>query len=166
MKKSSLLFICISVLLFSCDKENASNSPISGGITNQSECKNNKSFTGNLDIADSLSCISYTYDASVQKLVLTHYNAGFNCCPGNIYCEIESYNDSIVVTEYETRQDCNCLCLFDLEIELNGVQAKNYKIIFKEPYVDNQQELIFNIDLAFFNQGDYCVVRKEYPWGP
>ena len=29
----------------------------------------------------------------------------------------------------------------------------------------DMDQLIFEMDLTSGNEGEYCVVRKEYPWG-
>jgi hypothetical protein len=34
-----------------------------------------------------------------------------------------------------------------------------------EHYAYKMDQLLFEMDLTSNNQGEYCVVRKEYPWG-
>jgi len=55
--------------------------------------------------------------------------------------------------------------LFDLDIELKGIDQNKYQVRFVEPYAEGQEQLIFEMDLTSGNEGEYCVVRKGYPWG-
>ncbi len=162
----AIIIFLFLLIIFSCNKEKSPDpSGISGRLTNHSECKNFKS--GNLKFTepDTFSCIHYLYDESDHKLVMTHINAGFNCCPEKLYCEVSSGNDTIIISEYEKEQGCNCNCLFDLDIELNGMDQKSYILKFIEPYAEGQEQLIFEMDLTVNVEGEYCVTRKGYPWG-
>jgi len=167
MKPGNLLFIFFLTLLFdSCDNQKEPiGSGISGSITNTSDCKNFKS--GNLKFAeaDTFSCIHYLYDDVNHKVIMTHINSGFNCCPGGLYCKVSSNNDTIIIEEFENEQGCNCNCLFDLDIELSGIVQAKYIVKFIEPYAEGQAELIFEMDLTSGNEGEFCVERTGYPWG-
>lgn len=70
-----------------------------------------------------------------------------------------------MIQEYEKVADCKCECLYDLEIEVNGVDFKKYQIKFIEPYALEQDKLDFEVDLTKDSNGTYCVTRKQYPWG-
>ncbi|MFA5420089.1 MAG: hypothetical protein WC341_16675, partial [Bacteroidales bacterium] len=59
---------------------------------------------------------------------------------------------------------CKCNCLYDLDIEINGIDAKIYQVEFIEPYSDEQEKIIFELDLTMEKEGSYCVTRKQYPW--
>ena len=164
----SMLFSAMIVFFtFSCNHQNEIPDPsgISGSIINNSACKIFKFGELKFTEADTFSCVHYLYDDSVHKLIMTHINAGFNCCPLEIYCEISTIGDSIIITELEKEQGCNCNCLFDLDIELQGVEANKYMVRFVEPYVEGQAKLIFEMDLTSGYEGEYCVIRKGYPWG-
>jgi hypothetical protein len=56
-------------------------------------------------------------------------------------------------------------CLFDLDIELTGIVQNKYLLKFIEPYAIGQEQLIFEMDLTTDVEGEYCVIRKGYPWG-
>ena len=167
MKKTSLqvLMIACTCFLYSGCEENSEPSAISGKLTGHSDCKSFKSQMFTEDTPDTLSCISYLFDASAGKLQLTHINAGFNCCPGKLWCEISQQSDTIIIKEGEKEQGCDCNCLFDLEMELSGIEAQEYVMTLIEPYAEDQEPLIFTIDLASVTEGTHCVIRKEYPWG-
>jgi len=155
------------ILLGGCNnsEEIIEPSAISGKLTNHSECKSGKSGNLKTDYSDSVSCVQYTYNEHDQTLIFHHINAGFNCCPEGLYCEISSSNDTIIIQEFENEQACNCDCLFDLDIELQGVDKKIYQVMFIEPYIQGQEELFFEMDLTSGTEGEYCVVRTVYPWG-
>jgi hypothetical protein len=160
--KSTLYSILIATsflfMFFGCDKNNQSN--ITGELTDNSECKALKA-----DFSDTVSCINYIFEASTNTLNLSHINASFNCCPGNLSCEISIENDTIIIQEFASKQDCNCMCLFDLEIELKRVSSKKYFIKIVEPYIGDQQEILFEVDFTENYEGSYCVTRTQYPWG-
>jgi hypothetical protein len=98
-------------------------------------------------------------------LTINHINAGFNCCPGNISCTNIINNDTIVISEKEESALCDCNCLFDLEIEISGLENKKYFLKFEEPYLHNQDELFFELNLSNQTNGTHCVERLQYPWG-
>ncbi len=163
----SIIF-SIGVLILSCDKDSEDNTQltISGKLTNNSDCKSSLKSSNDLnETADSLSCLEYSFHPESNKLNITLINAGFNCCPGNLYCEIELDVDTIIVREFEQSASCSCNSLYDLEIEIDGIEAGTYKIKIVEPYVDDQEELLFAIDLTKYSEGEFCVTRKVYPWG-
>jgi hypothetical protein len=154
------------LLMVGCiDQNGPAESIITGSITNTSECKNFISGDLKFAEADTFSCVHYLYDDVTHKVIMNHINAGFNCCPLKIYCEIVTIGDTIIIHEFEKEQGCNCECLFDLDIELQGIDQNKYQVRFAEPYAEGQPELIFEMDLTSGNEGEYCVVRKGYPWG-
>jgi hypothetical protein len=161
MKKNIFLVgIILLVLAFfiSCDKDN----PIS-----HSECKdfNLKSIVQSDSIGSDSSCVTYTYNFQNKKLILKHINAAFNCCPGEIYCDIDIVNDTIFLTESEEKANCDCNCLYDLDINISEVEKQKYYINIYEPYCSDQDKILFEIDLTQNDTGVFCVERTLYPWG-
>jgi hypothetical protein len=161
MKISEILpGICLlaGVFFLSCDKEN----PVS-----HSDCKNSnlKSIGQSCDYGPDSSCVSYIYNDQDKKLKLTHINAGFNCCPGEIYCHIEIKNDTVFLTESEEKADCDCDCLYDIDIHISEIVKQKYYISIIEPYRNNQEKILFEIDLTQNETGLFCVERTLYPWG-
>ncbi len=167
MKSITYTIIFIGILIFSnysCERNNISND-ISGKLIKYTDCKTFKSANIGSEVSDTLSCIFYSYDASVNQLILKHINAGFNCCPESLYCTVSLSNDTIIVEEFEKESSCNCICLYDLDIELNGVESKTYYIKIIEPYAIDEEKLNFELDLKNITEGSFCVTRKHYPWG-
>ena len=160
----SIVFV-IPFLFFCCTKNTNTQLTMSGVIASHSACKKGFDSTAQATtIADTLSCIAYSFDDLTNKLILIHINAGFNCCLDRLYCNLTLNNDSIIIQEFEESQNCKCNCLYDLDIVINGVESKKYKIRLIEPYIGGQKRIIFGLDLANHKLGIICVTRKQYPW--
>ncbi len=162
--KTMVCFISIvtfisSAFLISCHKENPISQNMTGKLVSHSDCKSNKSV-----FADTVSCVEYSFQPSSGKLLLKHINSAFNCCPGEISCLVSILNDTITIIEQESQTLCNCDCIYDLDIEVNGVTAKMYRLKFIEPYLGDQEPLDFMINLATEVTGSLCVTRTNYPW--
>jgi len=162
---STFLIAATSLLVAGCEKKDPVTSGLSGEIVHISDCKNFKSGDLKFDTADTLSCAHYAYDSLNHLLIINHYNSGFNCCPGGLYCKVTTINDTIIIKEFEKEQGCDCNCLFDLDIELGNAEQEKYIVKFIEPYAEDQEKLVFEMDLTSSNEGEYCVIRKGYPWG-
>jgi len=171
MKKiiySLLTCSLIVLVILSCEKNDDYDKQliISGQLISNTTCKNDlKSRSQIVETPDSLSCVNYSFDKENNKLTIRHINAGFNCCPDSLYCKIELKGDTILIQEFEKVADCRCNCLYDLDFEISGVDLKKYQLKFIEPYVAEQDKLVFEIDLNSDQNGTYCVIRKLYPWG-
>jgi hypothetical protein len=164
--KAILFSATLLFLMVGCkDPNDPEGSKISGKITNRSSCKNFISGNLKFTVADTFSCVNYHYDTETHKVFMNHINAGFNCGSESNTCEVSSANDTIIIHEIEHGPIANCLCLFDLEIELQGLNQQKYLVRFIEPYAEGQEQLIFEMDLTSVLGGEYCVVRKGYPWG-
>jgi hypothetical protein len=102
-------------------------------------------------------CIVYTYDGS-SLLHLKHTNTMFNCCPEETYAVIDIWAHKITIVEEEALYNggCECLCLYDADYDISGVQPGTYSVEVHEVYCD---PIIFNIDLAGAPSGNFCVSR-------
>jgi len=149
------------VLLITCERDDQN---MKATVLSNSECKSGKSGEVKADTPDTVSCVSYSYMKSDKKLVLNHINAGFNCCPGKLSASASVMGDTLVITEYEENPLCDCDCLYDLEIEVTQVEAKEYIVKFVEPYAFYEKKLIFSVELADNPEGSICVSRRYYPW--
>jgi len=156
--------IAFAVIITACETVNPQNG-ISGKLISNSDCKSGLIMVVENETSDTLSCIEYEYTAEDKILHIKHINAGFNCCPGEISCTAKLSNDTIIVQESEKSALCNCDCLFDLNIDISGVEEQKYYIQVKEPYCGDQQKLYILIFLNKDKQGTICVTRKQYPWG-
>ncbi len=164
MKQIIILFVFIisAVALSSCGEEESSEN-IAGEVTYSSNCK---SFNKNTnEISNDESCVEFTFNESEMTVELVHINAGFNCCPGNIFVDINQTGDSIIINEHSTESLCDCNCLYDVNILLENIKAKTYQVVFIEPMVSDDEALSFTMDLTQHSNGSYCVSRTDYPWG-
>ncbi|MBN1925010.1 MAG: hypothetical protein JW798_04175 [Prolixibacteraceae bacterium] len=162
-----ILNFAFFLLLTACDKEPQEKGPtlITGELISDTGCKSfGKSVSLEDEKPDTLSCIEYSFDETTRVLSINHINAGFNCCPESLYCSVSCHEDTILIEEHETEGLCDCLCLFDLEIEVAGVVPGEYVIQVIEPYNHEEEELVFNVNLESQKEGAYCAVRKKYPW--
>ncbi len=168
MKKNfvSLITFFTLLLVFTACEINRGGGNIDAKVISQSSCKYKKSLgTARAEIPDTLSCVEWVYSSSTQKLKLTHKNTVFNCCPGNLYCTVNQQGDTLVVEEYESQAACNCICLFDLDIEIENLENKTYLLTINEPYINKMEKIFFTLNLTQQPEGSYCITRKKYPYG-
>lgn len=164
---NTIVFVSLAMifLLSVCEEEVRKHElqEIAGGLISHSDCKSykpEKTTAGEKDFTS----VTYSFQPTDNKLKLNHINAGFNCCPGEISCDISFQNDTINIIEKELEHSCKCDCLFDLEIEIEGIEAKTYHLNFVEPYVGDQPKLQFIINLSDSINGSFTVSRDQYPW--
>lgn len=164
MRTSLLLLITTLICLMnSCEKSEQLPLAVSG--TELSDCKSNLKSATREETPDTLSCVEYLYDPSSKQLSLTHINAGFNCCPGEINCTATMSGDTIVIEESETAPLCDCDCLFDLDFDISHVETSAGFLKIIEPYWSGAGSIEFEIALKEEPSGDWCSTRKNYPWG-
>jgi hypothetical protein len=134
-----------------------------GKLTKQSDCKLFAfGLKSSFAPANEKECIHYRY--SGNTLYLTHQNTAFNCCPGKIMTTITVSDQIITIKEREQAAGCQCMCLYDLEMEISNLPPGTYRIITDVPYLDGQSPLNFSCDLEENSTGEYCADRKGYPW--
>jgi len=166
--KTFLKIFAISILLaafISACETITPQTDFSGKLIGHSDCKSGELSVVETVTTDTLSCIEYEFESGDNSLHLKHINSGFNCCPGEIFTSFKLSNDSIIVTESEREPGCKCTCLFDLDMEIKGINAKVYHIKIIEPYIGENEKLNFTVDLNKVKVGSVCVTRKQYPWG-
>jgi len=164
MKKYLFLILAEVIIIrltISCGNDNES-PEISGSLVNSSQCKTNKSASPAGLASDTQSCVEYSYNRSAQKLSLKHINTAFNCCPGKLSCTITVKGDTLVIAESAKEALCDCMCLYDLEIEVKNLASGKYEIKFAGPYRGAEPHIQFEVDLASHPEGNYCVNRSGY----
>jgi len=109
-------------------------------------------------------CLQWNYDGS-SVLTLTHIDAGFNCCPGDISATVQISGNNITITEAETQQGCHCLCLFDVYYRIENLSPGTYTITLTGLYLEDDQFIQLQIDLSEEPAGTECFDRGYYPWG-
>jgi hypothetical protein len=156
-----LLLVILGLILSGCETERQQ---VTVTLKDHTGCKGLKSATEDV-VPNTQSCINWSYDSSSGKLSLIHFNAGFNCCPGELSCSISFTGDTLVIREKEESAMCDCDCLYDLYIDVSDFEEQDYIIRIVEPYCGDQQKLIFEADLAREAEGSFCAARSWYPWG-
>ncbi|MDT8323582.1 MAG: hypothetical protein RRA94_05700 [Bacteroidota bacterium] len=165
------LTIVLLLALPGCDGENESNTPVvtgdpSGELTSATDCKSFMKSTLTGPGSSGESAVLYVYDADTRVLTLTHVNAGFNCCPGELSVAVTVSEGNITVVESEREAGCHCNCLFDLGIRVRDLPPGSWSIAFVEPYRHPDDAAIsFTADLRTDPTGEHRVPRRHYPWG-
>lgn len=165
--KAIFSFFLSLFLLFSCtsELENPAEMNLTISLHGNPQCNGLKSTDKYAETPASQSCIEFVFDRDIRKLTLKHLNAGFNCCPESLWCTVAYRNDTIVIQEFEKNLGCKCNCLYDLDIDVLGIEPGNFVVQFIEPYTGNQEKLSFELDLRNNTEGSFCVSRGNYPWG-
>ena len=118
--------------------------------------------------SSSRDCVEYHYDAASRLLSLIHRNAAFNCCPASVSANITVADHTITIQEVERLENegCNCLCLSEMEYQIEGITPGSYAVNIVQLYLSEQDELLnFAIDFVNSATGNYCATREHYPWG-
>lgn len=162
-----LPFLFLFGVLATCtsDPENPGKMDLTVRLIGTPQCVYLKSVEDQSETPESQSCVEYAFDQDAGKLILKHIHAGFNCCPESLWCTVAYRNDTIIIQEFEKNMGCKCNCLYDLDIEVEGIVYGKYQLRLSEPYLATQQPLIFTLDLRTQKQGSFCVPRSIYPWG-
>ena len=165
--KRFFTFMFLVGLLSSCntEPENPIEMDLTVRLLGNPQCNGQKSAEVYAETLNSESCVEFVFDKEARKLAIKHLNADFNCCPESLYCTIVYRNDSIIIQEFEKHMGCKCNCLYNLDLEINGVEPGKYQLRLIEPYLGTQQPLIGLLDLQTQKQGGFCVSRSNYPWG-
>jgi hypothetical protein len=167
MRPLSLFSISLFiVLLISCQEEQQKElPPMNGSVTSQSDCKSYAKSTHDDNTPDSISKVNYIFDSESSTLYMEHINAGFNCCPEEISIQASFHNDTIYIEKSEEAALCNCLCCFDINMEISNVKQTAYTIHFIELYNNALPEISFEVDFTQQTEGTNYVIRHDYPWG-
>jgi hypothetical protein len=160
-----LLFLFGVLATCTSEPENPDEMELTIRLIGNPQCVYLKSYEDQPEIPESQSCIEYAFDKDAGKLILRHIHAGFNCCPESLWCTVTYRNDTIIVKEFEKNMGCKCNCLYDLDLEVEGIEPGKYQLQIIEPYIGNQEPLGGLIDLYTLKQGCFCVIRSIYPWG-
>lgn len=153
----------VFVLLFSCERQGPHPDPLSISVASDMICKANIPLKSG-DPAPENPCINYNYDGD-SLLSMTHYNAGFNCCPESFAVDIEVKGDSLIIREDDAKHGCRCNCIYNLQLKVHNLPADTYHVRIVESYFNsNWPRLVFDVDLKKDSVGQFCVTRPEGWW--
>ncbi len=128
-----------------------------------SGCKDAPTGIPRISAQADLDCIEYWY--SNRNLRMKHVNAAFNCCPVLDFAVYVDGSD-IIIEEIEIEGYCLCLCLYDVNYEIQDLDPGAYHLLVIEAYrPEGDPVLEFDMDLVNEPAGNYCVPRSQYPWG-
>jgi hypothetical protein len=157
--------VAISLLnMPACEKNTTAPPPYdpNGILVKVSDCKQFDRLVAEATTPDR-DCVEYSY-VEPDILILTHVNAAFNCCPGEISADAKIRGDTITIVERESARGCHCTCLYDLEYRIPEMPRRTYTIRIMESYIDDGDEPIeFTIDLKY-SAGSFSAGRDHYPW--
>ena len=153
-------------VLIVCNSCGRSDEPVLDPLMSSSSdmvCKN-QGLLKDESIETNQTCVYWDYTED-GLFTMTHYNAGFNCCPEAILSSMTVSGDTIYIVERDSMQLCRCNCLYDIDFVISNLQAKKYVVSFDEPFViEPKVPLVFEIDLENDVSGKYCEFRDFYPW--
>jgi hypothetical protein len=123
-----------------------------------SECGGFKEEDGSGGATASEECLLYSFADGILKL--RHENAGYNCCASfSVQVAVE---DGIVDIFESGPGFCFCVCLFDLDYEVTGLEPGPC-LIRLSGWSGKVLEL--SLDLEMEPQGSYCEERTDDPGG-
>jgi hypothetical protein len=159
-----VLLICLVIGGHACKNNSGAQADVAGALLEVEGCKQwNNAVEPGTEQPKNQDCLEYRYIG--QKLELKHINAAFNCCPGAVTADFNVCDKVVTITEMEETQGCFCVCLFDLEMEVDHLEPGEYTIRINEPYIENGDEpLEFTVQLSEGISGSYCLERNHYPW--
>jgi hypothetical protein len=115
-------------------------------------------------------CIVYSYGFD-STLTLNHLNDLFNCCPDELYAEIDVVGNQINIVEWEditVHGGCDCTCLFNLDYIFHNLPPGSWTIRVDNPYYYGVflpgDAIEFEVNLTPGATGYFCVDRPYLPW--
>ena len=166
MNKTYYFGIFLSILAFSISCQNKEEEdPQYGKPMSNHGCNDNKIDKSGKNAPDTLSCVYYTYNMEKKQLHIEHKNTAFNCCVDLLLFNDQIQNDTILIKEMEHNGQCNCLCLYDIEMKVENIKAQKYILKITEAYAEQENPFIFEIRLDSIISGRFCLQRYNYPYG-
>lgn len=64
-------------------------------------------------------------------LKVEHINAMFNCSPGQIIVIASVKGNEVIINEYETEGNANCICPYDLDYVIGPLRYETYNLVLQ-----------------------------------
>jgi hypothetical protein len=163
---NSILIISLMIifLLIVCDEEIV-NFTINRRVSNKNIQSDQTDYSFKpVKGMNTFSTVAYYYDSLKKKLILRHKNVVFSSCYDDIVCEIIEANDTITIIEKENNPSGSIKELYNLDIELDGIEAQSHVLNFIEPYADDQTKLCFTANFSDSAKGIFTVNRNLSAW--
>ncbi len=164
MRTLYLIFAALTLMTVACNNTDPNPGDPIGEYKNRSDCKYNDIKLMAEGFDSTRECIQYKYVDNT--LMITHVNAGLNCCPEPMNATVTVKDGVITIDETRAANNCKCLCLYDVNYTVNELPAGTY-IIEAKSMTDlaGDDELKGTVDLVKNPEGSFCVARTHYPWG-
>lgn len=165
--KRILINLGIAMIIIGCNNSSSPSPQSSDREVTVSDCQkdeNPRSFTTatNGIVDNRYTHIAYHYENGTLKL--THHNVVFNCDKRGIGATAKIEGDSITITERQnlsTSGGMRCMCLYDVAITLENIEAKSYTINYDDSI---STDIHFSVDLTQMPDGVKSFARTEYPY--
>lgn len=159
MLRSLGVILCLTVLLSSvhCGIELGNHEHPGNIVTGNSGCKDNAlgaaAISGGQTYIES---VHYSYEGTT--LFLKHINTSFNCCPEHITATTTVTTGMITIEEREDSSNCDCICLYDLNMQIDNVEAGQYGVRISKPQIPAFPAIEFTMDLHTQPSGTYDIL--------
>ncbi len=155
--------IMVGAVAISCTRENQPDPDPEMSSSSDLICKFDSPLKGETP-GPNKTCVFWEYNEE-GSFTMTHYNAGFNCEPGEILTSMKISGDTIYISERDLTHEARCNCLFNVDFVIQNLKAGQYVVKFDEPFVvDPKEPLVFTVDLEEDSEGQVCQYRDYYPW--
>ena len=165
--KKLLLGLTLTLSIIGCNSSSSNSPTPQTQNTKVSKCQKDK-IQRNTDSGESIdnkhTYVSYKYENST--LFLKHYNISFNCKEdAPISADIEKKGNKINIKETQDLSNgrARCMCLRDLDMTVDKINADVYEINIDEDSVDD--EISFTVNLEDKKEGMVSYERLTYPYG-
>ncbi|UCG60422.1 MAG: hypothetical protein JSV52_08785 [Candidatus Zixiibacteriota bacterium] len=168
-----LVAVVLLALVIACEDDSTRpiipSQQITGRVIDFSECGGFVTDDPIVNATYGPSCILYSYNDTTNTLSIRHENAIFNCCIDEITAEFTVIDNVIVISEDDVESDpCDCVCPYDVDIEISNLPAGYYLVIFTGPYL--RDPIQFTLNLIEEPSGHLCAdstvpVPADTAWG-
>ncbi len=155
-----LVVIVLLAIVIACEDDSTRphipGQQVTGEVVDFSDCGGYIMKPVAIDAFTGPSCIMYEYSDTTNTLEIRHQTSMFNCCIDSITAEIAVIENVIVISEDDVESaPCDCICPYDVDMEISNLPAGYYLLIFTSPYL--RDPIQFTINLGTEPSGYYCV---------
>ena len=164
--KKLLLGLTLTLSIIGCNSSSSSSPTPQVQNVKVSKCQKDKTRNSNSgkNIDNKHTYVSYKYENST--LFLKHYNSSFNCNKNApISADIEKKGNKIYIKETQDLSNGRdkCMCLRDLDITVEKLNADVYEIHINHDYSVNN-DIMFTVNLEEKKEGMVSYERLTYPY--
>ena len=94
------------------------------------------------------------------QLYIKHVNAVFNCEAENLGISATVGGNRIIITEEGAGNSANCICCYDLECIIEGLDKGHYVIVFQRNG-ENEPRFEFALDYCDSTKGEFALSSQQ-----